>query len=136
MELRSVRLPSTQRYAGRRKVVKACFADVPEVCLYFGYLGKTFRFDSACIRRPELRGQVVASISLHASGSVFLQLYAVHSNAYPRTASEQFEGLVLPRLHEWLWNRLNRPETAIRRHEMLIVEWTGSEHREHALRYG
>jgi hypothetical protein len=106
---------------------------------YFGCLEKTFRFDYGCIRRPRLRGIVVASISFSSypdSETATLQLYGVFSEAYPATASEEFETAVLPRLAEWVTRRLNRPDTAIKRYERLIVEWTGAEHVEHPLQYG
>jgi len=65
-----------------------------------------------------------------------LQFYAVSTHAYSSMAADEFEDEVLPRLHQWVRDRINRPAAAIRRHEMLIVEWTGSEHREHSLRHG
>ena len=80
MEIRSVRLPKTQRFAARRRVVKHHFNDIESMTVYFGTLLRTFRFDLGCIRRPTLRGPVVASISLLKSGSVALALYAVSSD--------------------------------------------------------
>ena len=135
MDIRSIRLPKTQRVAARRRVVKGYFGDVQSMAVFFGSLRRTFRFDGACIRRPRLHGPVVASLSLSDTGFVTLQLYAVSSDAYSPTAVEQFESVVLPRFREWVSEKRARPATAIRRYEPVIVEWTGSEHREHTLRF-
>ena len=74
MDIRSIRLPKTQRFAARRRVVKGYFGDVQSMAVFFGSLRRTFRFDGACIRRPRLHGPVVASLSLSDTGFVTLQL--------------------------------------------------------------
>ena len=74
MEIRSLRLPRTQRFAACRRVVKGYFSDVQLMNVFFGYQGRTFRFDASCIRPPKLRGPVVASLSLFETGNVTLHL--------------------------------------------------------------
>jgi len=135
MEIRSIRLPKTQRFAARRRIVKSCFSEVESMQVFFGYLLRTFRFDGSCIRRPKLRGPVVASCSLSETGNVTLQFYAVLSDAYTPTCVDEFETVVLPRLRKWVSDRSSRPPTAILGYEMVIVEWTGSEHCQHTLRF-
>ena len=103
--------------------------------IYLGFLCKRFHWDSRCRRRPTLHGPVVASLGLSRDRKAILQLYAIEVSAYPLEAVHQFEADVVPQLRAWLASRLAIPSTAVLGCEEVIVEWSGSKHPNHNVRY-
>ena len=99
-----------------------------------GSLQSSFRFDPRCYHQPKLSGTVVASVSVSRDLTAIFQVYSLPVDSYPDDAVAQFKEDILPRMPSWLLAQLAKPQTGILGHEELIVEWTGSEHREHALR--
>jgi len=135
MDLHSVALPKTQRFCVSRADLKGAFADIESVRVHMGSLYAKFRFDSRCHQRPRLDGPVVASISVSRDLTAIMQVYGVPIDCYSENAAADFEERILPKMRSWLISQLKKQETAILGCEELIVEWTGSEHREHFLRY-
>ncbi len=135
MRLRSIGLPKTRRFCASRAELKRTFGDIEPLSVHMGDLGPTFKFDGRCYERPRLDGPVVASLSVSREMTAMLQLYAVPVDEYGSSAVGEFKERVLPRLRSWLVSQLRRPQTAVLGHEERIVEWTGTEHREHDLRY-
>jgi len=82
-----------------------------------------------------LVGQVVASLSVSRDRTAILQLFPVRVTSYPSEAFEEFAAEILPGLRTWLGKQRSKPETGILGTEQVIVEWTGSKHRRHELRY-
>ncbi len=134
MKLSTVGIPTTRRFCASKDDLKQVFGDVEPLNVYMGSLQSSFKFDSRCYHRPKLHGTVVASVSVSRELTAILQVYPVSVDGYPDEAVAQFRKNALPRMQSWLLSQLAKPQTAILGYEELIVEWTGSEHREHALR--
>src|SRR5262249_6833380 len=94
---------------------------------------RSFGFDRQVTHRPQLVGPVVASLAISRKRAAHLCLYPVTRGSYPSSAQSEFSTEVLPRLQRWLHDKQSRPETAIVRHEELVIEWTGQAHRYHEL---
>lgn len=132
---KSVKLPKTQRFASRQKVIRNRFAAFENISAYMGFLVKKFEFDSRCHSRPAIRGVVVASLSVSRDRQIILQLYAVESDLYTDEAGQMFEAQVLTSLRAWLENTLQKPDTQILGCEQIIVEWSGEKHIQHTVVY-
>ena len=135
MLLKANRLPKTERFASSEKALRASFRNFDLLNIYLGFLGKRFQWDSRCPRHPTLHGPVVASLGLSRDHTAILQLYAIGVSAYPLEAVHQLESEVVPRLRAWLASRLAIPSTAILGCEEVVVEWSGSAHHNHIVRY-
>jgi hypothetical protein len=135
MVLKSIALPKNQRFAARRSVVKSAFRGVEPLSIWLGALGRRFEFDSRAFKRPKLKGEIVASVSVNREGSAIFQLFPVERAAYPSAAASEFEESVLPAMKRWLAQQLAKPATAILGSEQLIIEFAGGEHHSHELRY-
>ena len=135
MQLKSVGLPKTRRFCISKAALKRTFGDIESLSVHMGDLGQTFKFDERCYQHPRLSGSVVASLSVSREATAILQFYAVPVGSYAPPAVVDFRDRVLLRLRNWLLSRLHRPQTAVLGHEQRIVEWTGTEHREHDVRY-
>ena len=114
---------------------KAAFPDDLVSDIGFGWPQRTFRFDSRCFRRPRLIGPVVAAAHVTRDQTASLRLFPVLRAAYPASAVSDFEQSVVPALRRWLQEHTTRPVTHVLGYETLIVEWLGSSHALHALRY-
>jgi hypothetical protein len=135
VRLRSIGLPKTRRFCTSKAELKRTFGEIEPLSIHMGDLGSTFKFDGRCHQRPRLGGPVVASLNVSRDMTAMLQLYAVPVNVYGSPAVEDFKQQVLPSLRSWLVSQLRRPQTAVLGYEQRIVEWTGTEHREHDIRY-
>jgi hypothetical protein len=111
------------------------FGGFEPLSIWLGALGKRFRFDSRAFKRPSIKGEVVASLSVNRDRSAIFQLYPVERAAYPSTAAAEFEEAVLPPMKKWLARQLAKPETAVLGCEQLIIEFVGGKHQSHELRY-
>ena len=66
----------------------------------------------------------------------WLRFYAVASDQYPDEAVSEFIDKVLPEMRTWLRAQLAKTETMRVGHdEDLIVEWNGTAHTVHRLKY-
>lgn len=135
MVLRAISLPKTERFATRVKVVSASFGALEPLTVYFGGLGVQFKFDSRCSHRPSLKGVVIASLQVSRQQTAILVFYPIKAAAYPEKAVHAFEEEELPQLASWLAGCLERRETAILGYEQMIIEWTGTAHQSHVVRF-
>jgi hypothetical protein len=72
----------------------------------------------------------------HLPSSTWLRLYAVTSEKYPDEAANDFVDNVLPEMQTWLQAQLAKPETMrVGLDEDLVVEWNGTAHTAHRLKY-
>lgn len=101
----------------------------------FGAIGRTFEFDRRTHKRPQLRGTVVAALTLPPDAGAYLTLYAVHEADYGSDGHSDFIQMVLPYLTEWLASKAAQRGTAGSSHQQLIVEWAGAKHRFHEVKF-
>ena len=135
MRLSTTGIPSSRRFCVSKRELREAFRDVERLNAYMGSLQSSFSFDPRCHHRPQLGGPVVASVSVSRDLTAILQVYSVPIDDYPNEAVEQFREAVLPHMKAWLLSQLAKPQTSVLGYEELVVEWTGNEHREHALRF-
>jgi hypothetical protein len=135
MRLTAIGLPKTRRFSTSKAALKRAFADVDDLSVHMGSLGRVFKFDSRCSHRPVLTGSVVASLSVSRAPTAILQIYPAPASSLGSAARAAFEQQTLPRMRRWLLEQLAKPTTAILGYEELVIEWTGSEFREHTLRF-
>jgi hypothetical protein len=136
------KLPRTQRFACAKRDIKAVFSNNELGWVSIG-LSKTLTLN-ARIQQPKFTGPVVADISIsRAAVSIslsvdrpYLCLYPVRIDQYPEEAAAEFKLAILPKMKKWLTSELVKPETRVFGHaECLVVEWTGSHHKFHQLRW-
>jgi len=135
MRLTTVGIPATRHFCATKADLKQAFGDIQPLSVHMGSLGNKYQFDSRCHHRPHLVGPVVASLSVSRELTAIFQAYPVEVESYSAEVVVQFREEVLPRMRLWLLTQLGKPQTAILGHEQLIIEWSGSAHREHAIRF-
>lgn len=135
MRIRGIRLPDSHRFPCSRRRIKELFGAGELAWVSFGSPIRTFRFDSQVAHRPQLVGPVVASVAITRDLEAHLCVYPVARATYPEAAADEFLSRVLPTVRDWLHAKRSRPATGILGHEEIVVEWTGSEHKCHELRF-
>jgi hypothetical protein len=135
MQLITAAIPLTRRFCASKADLKQALGNIEPLSVHMGSLGTKFTFDPRCHHRPRLEGHVVASVGVSRDLTAIFQVYAIPVDDYPAEAVEQFRTDVLPRMRSWLVSQLAKPQTAILGYEQLIVEWTGSQHRDHVVRF-
>lgn len=135
MKFRTINLPHSERFACSARKLKATFSDVENIGIYCGVLGKSFAFDSRSENRPRLEGTVVAQAQVDRELSTMLILYALRKADYPERAANEFCDSIMHEIHGWLKVQVSKPITAILGVESLLIEWTGTEHRRHVIRF-
>jgi hypothetical protein len=136
------KLPKTQRFACNKRHIKAVFSSNELGWVSIG-LSKTLSLNTR-IQQPKFTGPVVADITIsRAAVSIslsvdrpYLCLYPVRIDLYPEEAAEEFKLAILPKMKKWLTSELVKSETRVFGHaECMVVEWTGSHHKLHQLRW-
>lgn len=135
MKFRTINLPNSERFACSARKLKATFSDVENLGIYCGSLGKSFAFDSRSKNRPRLQGTVVAQAQVDRELAAMLILYALRKADYPERAANEFRDSIIQEVHEWLMVQVSKPKTAILGVDSLLIEWTGSEHKRHMMRF-
>ena len=135
MQIRSIPLPKVEMFPCSSKDLKLIFADIEPLRIWRGALQKRFSFDSRCSNRPKLKGKVVASVSVNRNLTAIMQVYPVRRTNYSPEALIEFRETMLPFMHEWLIAQLSKQPTAILGVEKLIIEWTGTVHKTHTVRF-
>lgn len=77
----------------------------------------------------------MAQVQVSRNLEAMLILYPLKTEAYPESAGSEFSDSIIHEVHEWLQSQMSKPQTAILGAESLIIEWTGSQHKKHALRF-
>lgn len=135
MRVRGIRLPDGETFACSRRDIKELFASDDLAWVSFGSPIRSFRFDLQATHRPSLLGPVVASLTINRDREAHLCVYPISREAYSELAKDEMRSRVLPSLRDWLRAKRLQPATATLGHYEIIVEWTGSEHRCHELRF-
>ena len=135
MKFRTIKLPNSERFACSARKLKRAFSDVENLEVYCGVLGKSFAFDSGSKKRPRLQGTVVAQAQVSRDLASVLILYVLSREDYPEIATNEFCDSIIHEIHKWLKVQLSKPKTAILGVESLLIEWTGSEHKKHVMRF-
>jgi len=135
VHIRGIRLPQTEKFPCSRRRIKELFATDELVWVSFGSPIRSFRFDKQVAHRPKLVGPVVASLAMNRNLEAHLCVYPVRRAEYPEGAEDDLNSRVLPSIRDWLRAKTSRSGTGIHGHEEIVVEWTGTEHRCHELRF-
>src|SRR6478735_4903631 len=126
-------LNKNERYSTTKRQLKSVFSNI-EMDVLFG-LARKFEFDSRCPNKPNIVGNVVASISYSRDRTVDFSLYPLLIADYSNSASDDFNNQVLLTIKQWLEDQINKPDTALLGYEELVVEWTGNEHLLHKVKF-
>ena len=135
MKFRTIKLPRSEKFACSARTLKATFADIENLGIFCGALGKTFEFDSRSRNRPRLTGPVVAQVQVNRQLEAMLTLYPLKNEDYPESAANEFCDSIIHEVHEWIMVQMSKSQTAILGVESLTIEWTGTEHKKHVMRF-
>lgn len=131
-----IRLPKVETFVCNKKDIKLIFKPNIFNWISFGGLSKKFSFDSRCRHRPNIKGQIIAQLSVDRQNESSLCLYSIRKELYSEQAKLEFREKILPFMNLWLNKILERPETAITAgYESLIIEWSNGNHLFHELKY-
>lgn len=95
----------------------------------FGTLGRVFKFDSRDAKHPQIKGEIIASASVHhllSDVSRILCFYVIKGEAYDKRSQKYFIQTLLPEAKNWMKEIESRPDTAILgalSTEVFLVEW-------------
>lgn len=140
MEIRIKKLSKNEKYACSIKEIKRVFQD-DSIFISFGYLGKSFSFDSTFINHPVINGLIICSLSFtrrlnHTTDTEpYLCFYVVRDDKYSERYEREFCDIILPQIEDWLIKIHSQPDTPIPGVEQLLVEWTGKEFNIHQSRF-
>lgn len=126
-------LNKNERYSTTKRQLKSVFSNI-EMDVLFGLVRK-FEFDSRCPNKPNIAGNVVASISYSRDRTVYFSLYPLLIADFPNRASDDFNNQILLTIKQWIEDQINKPDTALLGYEELVIEWTGKEHLLHKVKF-
>jgi len=126
-------LNKNERYSTTKRHLKSVFFNI-EMDVLFGLVRK-FEFDSRCPNKPNIVGNVVASISYSRDRTVDFSLYPLLITDYPNSAFDDFNNQILLTIKQWLEGQINKPDTALLGYEELVIEWTENEHLLHKVKF-
>lgn len=122
-----------ESYSTSKRQLKSMFSNI-EMDVLFGLVRK-FEFDSRCSNKPNIVGDVVASISYSRDRTVYFSLFPLSIADYPNSASDDFNNQILLIIKQWLEGQINKPDTALLGYEELVIEWIGNEHLLHKVKF-
>ncbi|MGK0701818.1 hypothetical protein ACR3I8_20970 [Priestia flexa] len=126
-------LNKNERYSTTKRQLKSVFSNI-EMDVLFGLVRK-FEFDSRCPNKPNIAGNVVASISYSRDRTIYFSLYPLLISDFPNRASDDFNNQILLTIKQWIEDQINKPDTALLGYEELVIEWTGKEHLLHKVKF-
>ena len=115
------KLPDAQLYACSKRDAKSGLAALEGTEVHFG-LTSHFEFDSRCTKRPELSGDVVASVTIDRERATNVHFYPVTAADFSEREARLFADAQLPAIAAWAVEALGLPETQITGHRQLIIE--------------
>lgn len=131
----SIRLPKVEIFACTKKDIKATFKPHILGWVSLGKFGKKVNFDSRCCHRPNIKGQIIAQLTVTRKNNTYLLLYPIRTELYSEKSRQKFREEILPFMNLWLNKMLERFETEIVGYESLIVEWYDNNHLLHKLAF-
>jgi hypothetical protein len=156
VKIRAIKLPKSERFACAPHHIRQTFRSDRLDSVDFGSPDRYFTqrpWVSRFLRdgRPSytppvhLDGLVVAALTVrrarhamlqHMPPYIWLRLFAVTSERYSDEAANDFVDKVLPEMRTWLQAQLAKPESMrVGLDEDLVVEWNGTAHVAHRLKY-
>lgn len=156
MKIRAIKLPKSERFACTKHHVRKAFSSDRLDSVDFGSPDRYFTQKPWVTRflrdgrpfympRLHLNGLVVAALTVRRSrhpmlermpSFTWLRLYAVPSDQYSDEAVSDFSDSVLREMQTWLHAQLAKTETTrVGLDEDLVVEWNGTAHATHRLKY-
>jgi hypothetical protein len=129
------RLNPGECFPTSKRAVRETFKDLALDFVTFGAFYRSHHWDRRLSHRPRIAGRIVAHATVSPDGRAHLGFYPMTSASYSTAAKEEFGRRILGQMSSWVLDRLAKPETSPDGYEDLLVEWTGREHRLHAIRY-
>jgi len=123
-----------ETYVTTKKQLKKFVSPLTNVDFSFG-LTRCFEWGSRRSTHPNLNGTVVAVASFYRDKSLNLSFFPISRNVYPEAAYEEFNHNILLNIQKWMYEQLEKTDTAIVGEEQLIVEWEGNKHLLHNVTY-
>jgi hypothetical protein len=140
MKIRTVKLSSTEQYACTEQDVRYLFPNDDAIFISFGYLGKTFTFESSMKKQPSIQGLIICSCSINhrlsaPTMNAYLSFYVIRDLQYAIKGKDIFVNSILPQIHDWYLQAKIVKNTSVPGMAELIVEWTGSACKIHYLNF-
>ena len=140
MEMKIKKLSKNEKYACRIKTVKEAFRN-DTIFVSFGYLRKTFNFDSSNKKPPIIAGSVICSVlfnrrlNINTDIKLYLCFYVIRDDNYTEPCEQEFCDTIIPQIKDWINKIDSQPDTSLPGVEELLIEWTGQELKVHQCRY-
>ncbi|OGQ77450.1 MAG: hypothetical protein A2289_16960 [Deltaproteobacteria bacterium RIFOXYA12_FULL_58_15] len=115
------RLPDSQVYACSKRDAKAGLTALDVADVHFG-LSARYDFESNCSKRPDLTGNVVASVAIDRERVTSVHLYPVAASEFSAREMQLFVETQLPAIAAWTRCVLELPATQVVGHQQLIIE--------------
>ena len=149
MEIKYKPVNPTEQYACSRQAIKKLFQSDDNIFVSFGYLSKTFSFDSKDRVHPKINGIVVASASFNnrdkiyaienietkTDRSKYICFYPFKDESFDTEAKNNFEKEIFRELSKWYWEISTFQETSPSGVEKLIIEWGCGKFKTHRYRF-
>jgi hypothetical protein len=140
MIIKTIKLSSNEQYACTEKDIKRVFLNDEILFVSFGYLAKTFEFDSSAKKRPKIHGLIISSCSINQrmnlpDKNIYLSFFVIRDPHYEIYGKECFINSVLPKIHDWYSQTKSAARELTPGIDQLIVEWTGATFKLHQLKY-
>ena len=126
--------PKTEAYLYSKKEVREFFESIENLRVVFG-ICDSFKFDSRCFHRPDVKGTVVADVTVNRELEPAIYLFSIEVNKISEKVRKEFVENITTDMKNWLKDQIAKNETEIIGHESLIIELRDDKFLEHKLRY-
>jgi hypothetical protein len=140
MKLKIRKLNAGEKYACNINDVKSIF-DNENIYVSFGFLSKSFKFDTSDRIKAKIEGNVIVSSSINKRDIIDYEsighicFYAIKDLEYNEEKQKKFSEMYLPLLYEWYRQILSRPETSLSGVNNFLIEWVRGDFITHCYRY-
>ena len=127
MQLKFKNVSKNEKYASSISAMKSYFKNEENVFVSFGYLGKSFSFDSSEKTNKNILGEVIASASFNNrdeyKGDYHISFYVIHNSLFDYNYQQKFQEECLPQIWQWYQDMKCLPVTYPSGVEVLCIEW-------------
>lgn len=115
-----------ESYACSRRALRECFGEW-DISVFWGD-PECYAFDRSIKAPPKIDGTIVAAMALNFRKPLHphaaLRFFVIRGAGYDREQQLFFEEQVLPRMHDWLCERREKPPVG--GVDELLILWNGS----------
>jgi len=125
MNIKTIKLPQSERFPCTKRSVKESLADLDLISAEFRHsLLRTPRY-----AKLSFDGHVVANAGVARQRDLaWLYIFPVRQDQYPGSAAQEFQDRILPQLRAWFETEIRKQETACLATEEIFVVWTDGAH--------